>query len=150
MRGKQSGCCSTSPPSTFNRPLHSPQIAGSNLVPVKQESTLSSADVNPTSSAPIRPAHSISDYNRRDFTRSAVPGSVYSLYVKYWPFSPFISLSPNLFVLFIFHLYFPSVTFRNWGRCCIPVWDQLCSCHSCTSRALSYAFSLLRYNKSVI
>ena len=35
------------------------------------------------SSAPIRPAHSISDYNRHDFTRSAVPGSVYNLHVRY-------------------------------------------------------------------
>ena len=35
------------------------------------------------SPAPIRPVHSISDYNRRDFTRSSIPGSVYNLHVKF-------------------------------------------------------------------
>ena len=35
------------------------------------------------SSAPIRPVHFISDYNRRDFTRSSIPGSVYNLHVKF-------------------------------------------------------------------
>ena len=66
---------------------------GPNLVPVKRglppstdsaNSSVPSANniVNkPTAS--IRPAHSINDYNRHDFSHSAVPGSVYSLHVRY-------------------------------------------------------------------
>ena len=69
--------------SSITSPQPHSKIAGSNLVPAKQESIPLSDSVTSTSSAPIRPAHSISDYNRRDFSRSAVPGSVYSLYVKY-------------------------------------------------------------------
>ena len=34
--------------------------------------------------------------------------------------------------------------------CCIPVWDQLCSCHSCTLRGLCYAFSIPQYKKPVL
>ena len=73
--------------STVSRPLLSPLIAESSTVPVKQGSVPSTAEVSPSSSSasagPIRPAHSVTDYNRRDFSRSAVPDSVYNLHVKY-------------------------------------------------------------------
>ena len=55
----------------------------SSLVPAKRESILLSDSASVNLSAPIRPAHSISDFNRRDFSWSAVPGSVYNLHIKF-------------------------------------------------------------------
>ena len=72
----------SSRPSTTNLRPRS-KIAGSNTVLAKQESIPSLGSVSVKPSASIRPAHSISDYNQRDFSWSAVPGSVYSLHVKY-------------------------------------------------------------------
>ena len=63
-----------------------------NKVPVKPASFPSlarnstqatAAPVPSTSSGRIIPAHSHLDYNRRDFSRSAVPGSVINLKVTY-------------------------------------------------------------------
>ena len=71
-----------SPSSTTSPPPPS-RNAGSSTVPAKRESIPSLDSVSTKLSAPIRPAHSISDYNRRDFSRFAVPGSVFNLHVKY-------------------------------------------------------------------
>ena len=71
----------------FSRQPRSPLIAASSKVPVKQGSVPSTADTSSaspsSSSGPIRPAHSVTDYNRRDFSRSAIPGLVYNLHVTY-------------------------------------------------------------------
>ena len=93
---------STMPPrlrsllSTDNRLPQSRLIAVLNRVPARPASVPFTADIpssvspvvastatSTTSSGRIRPAHSISDYNRPDFSRSAVPGSVFNLHVKY-------------------------------------------------------------------
>ena len=42
-----------------------------------------SVSPSPTHSGHIRPAHSVADYNRRDFSRSAAPGSVFNFHVTY-------------------------------------------------------------------
>ena len=85
-----------SPLLTASRLPRSRSTATSNRVPAKQASVPSTADHSPSvspvvassassmpSSGHIIPAHSISDYTRRDFSRSAHPGSVFNLHVKY-------------------------------------------------------------------
>ena len=61
----------------------------------------------------------------------------------------------TLIFLFLFY-FFLFVYILPWrsgtgGRCCVPVWEQLCSCRSCASRALaSFLFSSFRLLQSPI
>ena len=72
-------------PSRRSRTSQSAPRLPSTTAPAKRASLPSSHDSSSTlrSLGRIIPAHSHSDYNRRDFTRSAVPGSVYSLKVTF-------------------------------------------------------------------
>ena len=60
-----------------------PSMADIHAASVSIPASASATSISAASSGRIRPAHSVTDYNRRDFSRSAVPGSVYNLHVTY-------------------------------------------------------------------
>ena len=89
---------------TTNLPLRS-RRRELNMCHVKQESIPSSTKSQPSSASDeIVPAHSISDYNKCDYTKSTIPGSVHNLHVRHCFWSYFIS--SYFHILFIYFSYF--------------------------------------------